>query len=212
MDEGSAAIREYRDSDYLDCENLVSNAWGFDKNLAPQELADLSKYLYTMGSIAASNFLMVLENNNKVVGFLFGLNENLPVPKHDLNKLTSKLVLLKKLLFIKGMGFTDRMEILKSMNTHELNRTKLIGRGKSEIVLFVVDPEYQGFGYGKKLLAEFISYCRESDVNSIVVGTNKSGASSFYESVGFTHRGDFYSPLHKYVSKNGQACMYEYVL
>ena len=66
--------REYRDSDYEICEALVNNAWKFDSNFKPQELADLAKCVYTKGSVIGSNFRMVVEKNGKVAGFLFGLN------------------------------------------------------------------------------------------------------------------------------------------
>ncbi len=85
-----------------------------------------------------------------------------------------------------------------------------MGKGKSEIILFVVDPACQGIGIGKKLLSEFIAQCKSSGVKSVIVETNKLGASSFYEGVGFRHMGNFYSPLHEYATKDGQACMYEY--
>lgn len=48
-------------------------------------------------------------------------------------------------------------------------------------------------------------------MDSIIVETNKLGASGFYEQVGFKHLGDFDFPLHEFATKGGQACMYEYI-
>lgn len=204
----NSVIRDYIDSDYLACENLVNNAWQFDKNFKPKEFADLSKYLYTMGSVSGSNFLKVVEVNNKVSGLLFGLNENACLPRPSV---ILGLVIIKRLMFIKGMSFKEKIRMLRAINTHETNKHKLVKRGKSEITLFVIDPAHQRIGYGQKLLAEFILQCKKSDVKSIIVETNKLGASGFYERVGFSHIGDFYSPLHEYVTKD-RACMYEYHL
>jgi ribosomal protein S18 acetylase RimI-like enzyme len=212
VDAENVVLRAYLDSDYGTCERLVSNAWAFEANFPPEQMTRLAGYLYTMGSVAASNFRRVVEVQGEVVGFLFGSNENEPIPKHELQRLLPKLVVLKRLFFIKGMSFNEKMDLFKAMGLHEANRAKLVERGKSEIVLFVVDPEHQRAGYGKQLFDEFKAYCAQSGVQSIVVETNKQGASSFYEHIGFTHLGDFDSPLHEYATKGGQACMYEYLL
>jgi len=205
-------IRKYRSSDYPCCESLVNQAWNFDSNFPPDAMASLAKYIYTMGSIAGSNFFRIIETQNMVISFLFGFNEKEPLPKHSLQKLSSKLGIMKQLMFMKGMKFKAKTALLKSINTHELNRIKLIARGKSEITLFVIDPAYQGAGLGKMLFTEFKTFCRESGVGSILVETNHLEAASFYERIGFKHLGDFNSPLHNHITKNGQACMYECLL
>jgi len=75
MDVSKSVLREYRDSDYEFCEALVNEAWQFEKNFEPQELADVTKCIYTRGSVIGSNYRKVVEMNGKVVGFIFGLNE-----------------------------------------------------------------------------------------------------------------------------------------
>ena len=212
MQEGDVTYRDYRESDYAYCEALVNNAWEFEKNLHPLELAVLGKYLYTMGSVAMSNYRIVAEHNNDVIGFIFGYNERVPLPKHELRKFTSNLVILRRILFMKGMTLREKFDFLNAIGTHEKNRTALLKRGTSEIILFVVHPAFHGRGIGKKLFEGFRSFCEKSRVESIIVETNKLGAASFYERIGFKLKGDFDSPLHSYVTKNGQACLYEYFL
>jgi len=207
MSEMKTLLRDYRDSDYESCEALVNDAWKFDSNFKPQELSGFAKCMYTKGSVIGSNFRKVVEINGRVVGFIFGLNEMSPKPKR---RVLFGLNMLRRVLCIKGMSFKDKKRLFKAINTHEVNRLKIVNRGTSEIVLFVVDPSYQGIGNGKRLLSEFASQCKNSGVKSIIVETNKLGASSFYEGVGFKHIGDFDSPLHEYATKGGQACMYEF--
>ncbi len=209
MNEVKVLFRDYRDSDYEGCEALVSDAWKFNDNFKPQELSNIAKCMYTKGSVIGSNFRKVVESQGKVVGFLFGLNEKSIKPKRNV---LFELNLLRRILCIKGIKFGEKKKLLKAINAHEVNRLKVVERGRSEIVLFVVDPIYQGYGYGKKLLSEFTTQCKKSGVESIIVETNKLGAFSFYEGVGFRHIGDFDSPLHEYATKGGQACMYEYKL
>ncbi len=208
MSEIKALFRDYRDSDYESCEALVSDAWKFDSNFKPQKLSDIAKCMYTKGSMIGSNFRRVVEINGKVVGFIFGLNEMSARPKKNV---LFGLSILRRILCVKGMQYRDKKKLLSAINTHEVNKSKIVDKGKSEIILFVVDPGYQGVGNGKRLLSEFITHCKNSGAQSIVVETNKFGASSFYAGVGFKHIGDFYSPLHEYATKGGQACMYEYI-
>ena len=207
MAEIKPLFRDYENTDYESCEALVNDAWKFDLNFKPQELADVAKCLYTKGSVIGSNYKKVIEANGRVVGFIFGLNEKALKPKRDI---LFGLGILRRIMFIKRMKFQEKKKLFSNISTHEVNRSNLVGRGKSEIVLFVVDPKFQGYGYGKMLLSDFVIYCKDLGVKSIIVETNKLGASSFYEGVGFKHIGNFSSPLHEYATKGGQTCMYEY--
>lgn len=188
----------------------MSNAWKFQENFQPKELADINEYIYTTGSIALSNYKKVIEVDNKVVSFLFGFNEKLSVPSHDFQKIGSKLSLLKTIMMIKNMSFFDKFRMIKATFVHEMNKAKLVKHGSSEIFLFVTDPEYQGKGYGQILFEGFVKNCKDMGVEIIHIETNTLGASSFYERVDCVHKGDFFSPLHAYTTKGGQACVYTF--
>ena len=200
-------FRDYKNSDYKSCEDLVNEAWQFDNIFKPQELSDITKCMYTKGSVIGSNFRRVVEINGKVVGFIFGLNELSSKPEKGI---LFGLSILKRIFCVKGMRIREKIKLIKAINTHEINRSKIVDKRKSEIVLFVIDPAHQGIGNGKKLLSEFTTHCKNSGVKSIIVETNKLGASRFYEGVSFRHIGNFDSPLHEYATKGGQASMYEY--
>ncbi len=202
-------LRNYQNLDYHECESLVNGAWGFDVHFKPKALSKIALCLYTQGSVVNSNFRKVIEVDGKVAGFLLGWNESWSRPKGVIG---FGLSILFKILCVRGVSIRKKMALLGAMRTHEINRTHIFNQKKSEVVLFVIAPEYQGQGYGKRLLFEFIQQCQHSGVQSIIVETNKRGASNFYEQVGFKHVGNFESPLHEYVTKNGQPCLYEYLL
>ena len=199
-------FREYKDTDYEQCEELVNQAWGFDKIFSPKALSDFTKLIYTKGSVLGSNYKMVVEAEGQVVGFIFGLNENSNKPGKNI---LFRLGLLWKLIWIKG-DKPDKNDLVNALQAHEKNRTHTVHRNRSEIVLFVINKEFQGKGIGKKLWSGFKDTCRESGVKSVIVETNKLGASRFYEKIGFTHLADFDSPLHEFATKGGQACILEY--
>jgi len=201
-------FREYEDCDYLQCESLVNQAWKFDDIFAPDKLSNLIKYIYTKGSIVSSNYKMVIEVDGKVVGFIFGFNE---LAKKPSKNILFSLNVSWRSIWVKTEKPVDKNELVNAMNTHEKNKAKIVGKRKSEIMLFVIDEKYQRKGYGKKLWLGFKDYCQNSGVNTIIVETNKLGASRFYEKLGFTHLANFDSPAHEFAMKAGQACMYKYI-
>jgi ribosomal protein S18 acetylase RimI-like enzyme len=203
-----AEFRDYNECDYKQCEELANEAWGFDKIFYPAELANLAKRLYVKGSVVGSNDRLVVEVDGKVVGFLFGLNGLSDKPR---GSLLFGAGFLWRLFRVKSTRPGDKKKILDAIGIHQKNRSCIIDRGRSEIVLFVIAKRYQGLGYGKALWSSFRSHCIASGVKSIIVETNKLGASGFYERLGFRHLADFHSPLHEYATPAGQPCVYEYI-
>lgn len=199
-------FREYKQCDYLQCEELVNQAWSFDEMFSAKKIATFAKYLYTKGAVIGSNHKMVVEVQGQVVGFLFGFNENAKKPPKNI---MFRLYLLIRLISIKGSNL-EKKNLLEALDIHQKNRLKVIENSKSEIVLFVLSSDYQRKGIGKELWLNFKKYCLEYGVKSVIVETNKLGASGFYEKVGFKHFSDFESPLHEFATQNGQACIYEY--
>ncbi|MEN8194195.1 MAG: GNAT family N-acetyltransferase [Bacteroidota bacterium] len=196
--------REYKNTDYQQCEELVNSAWSFDEIFKPKALSSLAKLIYTKGSIVGSNYKSVVEIDGEVVGLIFGLNENFKKPRKDI---LFNLQILFNLIFVKSIT-PDKKTLLNAMSTHEKNKSQIVDNNRSEIVLFVIDKKHQGKGYGKKLWLGFRDFCIKSHVTSIVVETNKLEASTFYEQIGFNHLEDFDSPLHEFATKDGQACIY----
>jgi len=202
-----ALYRDYQKGDYLECEEMVNGAWSFDTIFKPKSLSTLAKLLYTQGSIVNSNYKRVVEVDGKVVGFIFGRNQNAKPAKRDI---LFHLKIVFELLFVKSIS-PDKKTLLQAIATHEKNKSKILNHQESEIVLFVIDENSQGKGYGTKLWQGFRDFCKHSNVTSIAVETNKLGASRFYEKVGFTHLNDFDSPLHEFTTKGGQACLYRFL-
>lgn len=201
-------IREYTEHDYAKCEELVNQAWQFDTIFQPEALAKIAKKMYTGGSVAESTYRAVAEVDGEVVGFIFGLNEY--TRQRRSWHLGLRLSILWGLLTLKS-STPDKSVLLNAMAEHERNKSALVNKKRSEIVLFVVDDNYQGQGVGKALWAGFLENCLETGVLEIIVETNQQGAASFYETIGFQHLANFHSPLHEFATPNGQACIYKYL-
>jgi ribosomal protein S18 acetylase RimI-like enzyme len=200
-------FRNLESKDYSHCEALVNEAWEFDTHFKPQALANIAKQIYTKGAEVNSNYMRVVEVDGSIGGFIFGLNENGPKPRGNF---LFGLKIMLELLLVKPILPSSRKELLNSFSVHEGNRAKLVDKGRSEIVLFVVAKKLKGQGLGTQLWADFLSHCQENAVTSIIVETNKDGAATFYEQLGFELVGEFESPVHAFAAPNGQACIYEY--
>jgi ribosomal protein S18 acetylase RimI-like enzyme len=75
-----------------------------------------------------------------------------------------------------------------------------------EILLIAVDPNYQGRGYGRALLASCISQLKAGEVIWLEVHELNQKAISFYESCGFFKVG----VRERYYSDHKAAWLYEY--
>lgn len=199
--------RQYKTADYIQCEKLVNQAWRFDDIFAPPALADFAKCIYTQGAVVAGNYHMVAEIDGEVAGFIFGFNEHGEKPK---GKFIFGLKILFRLLTVKSAKPNGKKALIDAIGVHQKNRSNLIGSGQSEIMLFVINKKFQRQGIGTALWNGFKAECIKDSVNTIIVETNKLGASSFYEQLGFGHLGNFDSPLHEFATKGGQACLYGY--
>jgi len=200
-------IREYRQEDYPACEDLVNRAWTFDELYKPERYSALAKKIYTKGAELESTYKSVAVCDDQVIGFIFGLNQHLV--KRRLH-LYFRIKMIKEIIAVKPQSPPGKMELLKALADHEKNRSSLVDSARSELTLFVIAEHWQRKGVGSRLWSGFLNDCKQSGVTRIVVETNKKGASRFYEKIGFTHLGNFYSPLHEIATPGGQACMYQY--
>jgi ribosomal protein S18 acetylase RimI-like enzyme len=201
-------IRNFEHQDYGRCEELVNEAWHFDKIICDKNLSKTALRLYTKGGLCSGNMNLVAVDQGRVVGFLFGFN--ILAKAKPRGKL--KLALDSIISFnFKKMDKIERNKFIKALTDHHKNRTLIEPGKESEICLFVVSQDLQGKNIGTKLWEKFRDSCITSGVKRIRVETNKLGASSYYEKQGFTLVSNFYSPLHEIATPDGQACMYEYI-
>lgn len=199
-------IREYIESDYKQCSELVCRAWAFDSVFRPDELTALAKDMYTGGALTASTFKSVAVSKGEVIGFIFGMNRTLYKARINLKYRLSMLWKINKI----RSSSPNIKDLIRAITEHERNRSVLVPKKRSEVVLFVVADSYQGKGVGKALWNNFAKRCCELNESEVYVETNKRGASRFYENIGFRHLSNFDSPLHEIATPSGQACIYVY--
>ena len=200
-------IRNFEQHDYDRCEELVNEAWHFDKIFTDKNLSKIALRIYTKGGLCSGNMNLVAVDQGRVIGFLFGFNLLAKTKPRGRIKLALDAIFSFN---FKKMDKVERNKFIKAITNHNKNRNIIEPEKASEICLFVVSQEIQGKKVGTKLWEKFRDACIASGVNRIRVETNKLGASSYYEKQGFTLASNFDSPLHALATPGGQACMYEY--
>lgn len=201
------AIRNFEQRDYERCEELVNEAWHFDKIFGDANLSKAALWMYTKGGLCSGNMNLVAVDQEKVVGFLFGYNALSKTGVWEKIKLALNAIIAFN---FKKMDKIERNKFIKALADHNKNRSEVESGKASEICLFVISQDSRGKNIGTKLWEKFRDSCIKSGVKRIRVETNSLGASSYYEKQGFTLVSNFYSPLHEIATPNGQACMYQY--
>lgn len=96
----------------------------------------------------------------------------------------------------------------------------MLAAGEAHILNICVDPEFQGRGYGRKVLRYLISRCASSDIDMVILEVRRSNshAKRLYQSEGFHELGvrkDYYPAdegredaiiYARYVSKTSSPC------
>jgi ribosomal protein S18 acetylase RimI-like enzyme len=202
-------IRNFEQADYERCEELVNEAWQFDKIFADKTLGKTALRLYTKAGLCSGNVNLVALCNGRLVGFLFGFNTA------DKTMPRGKIKLALDAIFsfnFKKMDKIERNKFLTAVTSHNKNRAEIEPNKSSEICLFVVSQDSRGYNIGTKLWEKFRDSCLATGVKRIRVETNLHGASSYYERQGFMLVSNFDSALHGLATPKGQACMYEYIV
>ena len=203
-------IRKYKQKDYSDCIRILNDVWDFDSRYFPKELSELFKRTYLLTSLSESNFTVIIEEENKAQGFLFGNSGKKNLYKTEYSGLRGKLKLIMEMLSIKGVPLKRKLQYLRMEQIHERNRKKVSPDSENEINLFAVDPNAQGRGFGKLLIGEFIKYCRTRNAKKITLETDQESNYNFYYHLGFKKTGEFYSPsLKEYTGSSGNSYLFE---
>ena len=181
--------REVDKRDYGDLKKLINDAWHFEKYINKPKSVQHMLNANMRLALLSQNYTQVAELNGEVVGYLYGRVDGKSIP-------------LKNLVHIPHILYHGASLFFKSRHERNLIRgflnmikvyMKLLKNTKSnydgELVFFVVSSKCRGKGIGKKLLNNYLDYCRRHSVKNIYVYTDVNCNYGFYDFNGFTPRG-----------------------
>jgi ribosomal protein S18 acetylase RimI-like enzyme len=158
-------FRPYVEDDLLRCAELSVNAWPVVLMITDKENAYLFMQSYTEFSLLLSDYTEVCCDNRKVVGFLFGLLGKKKLSKEEKKK---KGKLLWHFITGKYGRIKKSFRFLCAFILSEIKVKILCSRFDGEVILFIVDKEYQGRGIGRKLLTNFLNYARNKSLKTFI--------------------------------------------
>lgn len=173
-------VREYRDRDSGALENIIREAWKYDKLTGPATASKLAKvFLYSC--LCSQTYAQVALADEMPVGVIMGknLNKHKCPLKYRVKQITSILS-----LFLSREG-RKIIKIFGCINGIDKNLLKSSGKSyQGEIAFFAVDSEFRGRGVGKMLFQNIKTYMKNEDIQCYYLFTDTSCNFGFYEHQG----------------------------
>ena len=177
-------LREYQKTDHQALENIVREAWKYDRFCSPKTAAKMAK-VYLSSCLTNQTFTKVAEINGEPVGIIMGKD----IENHKC-RLSLRMKWLKSIvsLYISKEG----REISKIFAAvHGIDKALLSAckeKYKGELAFFVISEKCRGKGLGKKLFQTVVDYMKSQDISNFYLFTDTSCNYPFYEHMGLTRR------------------------
>ena len=173
-------IRPLNESDEDDIAQILNKTWNFDGE--NDEL--LESRMYFLECMTNASYARVATVDGKVAGVLIAAN--LQEEHRNWNVIMRSVWLKIKQFFIPQeevvQNWEDEEQILQTLEE------KLPKNYDAELNLFVVSPEFRGYGIGSKLYRQFEIYLKKQHLKSYFLHTDTGCAYKFYEHKGLKRK------------------------
>lgn len=173
-------FRQMKDSDYQQVKQLINETWHFERFFSNH--ATFRAYLnwYTHQMFAQANYGEVIEDSGKIIGILIGKKDckNLSF-SNVFHTVLSWIHLI--IMFIVPKQYLQ--ESYEQIDDQKIYRRMLLKQRQNYdgcIELFIVSSAYQGKGFGKKLVNNFLVDCEQEGLKRIYVFTDTMCNFNFY--------------------------------
>jgi predicted GNAT family N-acyltransferase len=181
---------------YLEsCAKLVSKTWSFDNELVNASRPHHLFYYYIRNCVDNSIYtdLIIDEETERVLGILFGSDENHTTCKPPIKNFVNLLILYTHIILGHLGKRSVAIECIKDMLNVEKSIENYCNKFDGQLNLCVVSKELQGLGYGRKLIDRYIEFCKnEREMENIFLWTDINCNHGFYEHYGFRPFKQFY--------------------
>ncbi|BFU23120.1 acetyltransferase, GNAT family [Entamoeba histolytica] len=170
---------------------MVCQAWETDKYL-PEYLVDSYCEEYCSYCYLHSNYCIVAEENEKVIGFLMGRDQSI-FKKNNI--LEQKVKELKKQFHC----YPESSILINSIEKYYEEAEKINQKSnksiQNEVVLFIVNKEYRKKGIGKQLLNEFIKILQKTNQHDFYLITDTSCNYHLYDHLNYIQINSVFYPF-----------------
>ncbi len=204
-------FRELRKEDYDQIKKIINETWNFDSFSDHSGQVRNALEIYLRNCLLQQNYSRVALDKGVPVGLILGrINRDFKPLKQIPHLFALIWAGLKfSLRIFAGKKFIQQAREERRVYDKLLRERKRVFDG--EVVLFIVSPNERGRGLGKKLIFEFLDYCREKNLNCIYLFSDTSCNYGFYDSNGFLRTGELTArDFSKEGSNSMRVFLYEY--
>lgn len=177
-------LREYQKADREILENVVREAWKYDRFCSQKTAVKMAK-VYLNSCLTNQTFTRVAEIDGEPVGIIMGKD----IRKHKC-PLSLRMKWLKSIaeLYIskEGREISKIFAGVQGIDKELLTYCKKDYRG--ELAFFVISEKYRGKGLGRRLFSSVVDYMKSKDISEFYLFTDTSCNYLFYEHLGLTRR------------------------
>lgn len=177
-------LREYQKADHKILENVVREAWKYDRFCSPKTATKMAK-VYLNSCLTNQTFTRVAEIDGEPVGIIMGKD----IRKHKC-PLSLRMKWLKSIaeLYIskEGREISKIFASVQGIDKELLTYCKKDYKG--ELAFFVISEKYRGKGLGRRLFSSVVDYMKSKDISEFYLFTDTSCNYLFYEHLGLTRR------------------------
>lgn len=177
-------LREYQKADHKILENVVREAWKYDRFCSPKTAAKMAK-VYLNSCLTNQTFTRVAEIDGEPVGIIMGKD----IRKHKC-PLSLRMKWLKSIaeLYIskEGREISKIFAGVQGIDKELLTYCKKDYKG--ELAFFAISEKHRGKGLGRRLFSSVVDYMKSKDISEFYLFTDTSCNYLFYEHLGLTRR------------------------
>lgn len=177
-------LREYQKTDHQALENIVREAWKYDRFCSPKTAAKMAK-VYLSSCLTNQTFTKVAEINGEPVGIIMGKD----IENHKC-RLSLRMKWLKSIVSLyiskEGREISKIFAAVQGIDKALLSACK--EKHKGELAFFAISEKCRGKGLGKKLFQTVVDYMKSQDISNFYLFTDTSCNYPFYEHMGLTRR------------------------
>lgn len=185
MDE-KIILREYQTADQQALENVVREAWEYDRFCTPKTAAKMAK-VFLNSCLINQTFTRVAEIDGVPVGIIMGKD----IQKHrcSLSLWVKWLASLLSLFLSKEGRETSKIfRCVQKVDQELLSACKKDYKG--EVAFFAISEKCRGKGLGRKLFQTVAAYMRSRNISEFYLFTDTSCNYPFYEHLGMKRCGE----------------------
>lgn len=177
-------FREYQKADQKALENVVREAWQYDRFCSPKTAAKMAK-VYLCSCLTNQTFTRVAVIDGAPVGIIMGKN----IAKHKC-PLSLRIKWIKSILSLylskEGREISKIFECVQGIDKELLSTYNKDYKG--ELAFFAINEKCRRKGLGRKLFQTVVDYMKSQDILEFYLFTDTSCNYPFYEHLGLNRR------------------------